>query len=84
VSKAKARSFDDKVMAEVLGVYECVAPVIEEALERLRRARAKLLDMIARDHADGLGEVLGDVNKAISDLEGVLKLLRGRRPWLGS
>jgi hypothetical protein len=72
VSKAKARSFDDEVMAEVLGVYECVAPVIEEALERLRRARAKLLDIIARDHADGLGEVLGDLNKAISDLEELL------------
>jgi len=57
---------------------------VEVALERLWRARAKLMDLISLSRVDGLGEVLGDVNKAISDLEGVLKLLRGRRPWSGS
>ena len=56
-----------------------VEEALETALERLQRARAKLMDLIARRGPDGLGEVLGDLNKAISDLEGVLKLLRGRR-----
>jgi hypothetical protein len=57
-----------------------VAPIIEGAVERLKRARAKLMDLITQRGSDGLGEVLGDVNKAVSDLEEVLKLLRGRRP----
>ena len=56
-----------------------VQQLLEVALERLSRARAKLMDLISRSGVDGLGEVLGDLNKAISDLEGVLKLLRGRR-----
>jgi acyl-CoA reductase-like NAD-dependent aldehyde dehydrogenase len=54
------------------------APLVEEALERLQRARAKLMDLIARRGSDGLGEALGDVNKAISDLEEALRLLRRR------
>jgi acyl-CoA reductase-like NAD-dependent aldehyde dehydrogenase len=54
------------------------APLVEEALERLQRARAKLMDLIARRDSDGLGEALGDVNKAISDLEEALRLLRRR------
>jgi hypothetical protein len=53
-------------------------------LERLRRARAKLMDLISWSGVDGLGEVLGDVNKAISDLEEALKFLRGRGAWSGS
>jgi len=52
--------------------------LLEVALERLRRARAKLMDLISRERVGGLGEVLGDVNKAVSDLEGVLKFLRRR------
>jgi len=62
----------DRVMEEVLGVYEVVANVISEILERLKRARVKLLDIINRAQIEGLGEVLGDVNKAISDLEELL------------
>ena len=57
-----------------------VASAVEVALERLWRARAKLMDLISLSRVDGLGEVLGDVNKAISDLEQALKLLRGRAP----
>jgi len=57
-----------------------VAPIIEGAVERLERVRARLMDLIARRGPDGLGEALGDVNKAISDLEQALKLLRGRGP----
>jgi hypothetical protein len=62
----------NKEIEEVIGVYECTTIVIEEALERLRRAKAKLLDIISRANVDGLGEVLGDINKAISDLEELL------------
>ena len=61
-------------------VVEEICQLLEVALERLNRARAKLMDLIGRRGSDGLGEVLGDLNKAIGDLEGVLKLLRGRRP----
>jgi hypothetical protein len=56
-------------VSEVVGVYECVAIVISEVLERLRRAKARLLDIISKNNVSGLGEVLGDINKAISDLE---------------
>jgi hypothetical protein len=49
------------------------------ALGRLRRARAKLMDLISRERIDGLGEVLGDVNFSIARLEEALKLL-GRGP----
>lgn len=55
---------------------EEVRQLLEVALGRLRRARAKLMDLISRSRADGLGEVLGDVNKAINDLEEASKLLR--------
>lgn len=61
-----------------------VASAVEVILERLRRARAKLMDLISWSGVDGLGEVLGDVNKAISDLEEALKFLRGRGAWSGS
>jgi exonuclease VII small subunit len=57
-----------------------VQQLLESALERLNLARARLSDLIARRGPDGLGEVLGDVNKAISDLEEALKLLR-RGSW---
>ena len=63
-------SDSDKVMEEVLGVYEVVASVVSEVLERLRRARVRLLGII--DRVEGLGEVLGDINKAINDLEELL------------
>jgi lipoate synthase len=59
-------------MEEVIGVYECVVTVINDALERLKRARAKLLDIISKSDVHGLGEVIGDINKAISDLEELL------------
>jgi hypothetical protein len=54
--------------------------LLESALGRLARARAKLMDLVSRRGPDGLGEVLGDVNKAISDLEQALRLLRRRGP----
>ena len=50
--------------------------LLEVALERLRRARAKLMDLASRERAGGLGEALGDLNKALHDLEQALKLLR--------
>lgn len=53
--------------------------LLEVALGRLRRARAKLMDLISRERIDGLGEVLGDVNFSIARLEEALKLL-GRGP----
>lgn len=53
--------------------------LLEVALERLRRARARLMDLVDRSGVDGLGEVLGDVNKAVHDLEEALKLLGRRR-----
>ena len=59
-------------ISEVVGVYECVTEVVKEVLERLKRSRARLLDIISRSNIDGLGEVLGDINKAISDLEELL------------
>jgi len=59
----------DEVLSEVVGVYEGVTEVVKEVLERLKRARIKLLDIISRAQVEGLGEVLGDINKAISDLE---------------
>jgi lipoate synthase len=62
----------NKEIEEVIGVYECVTIVIKEALDRLKRARAKLLNIISKANIDGLGEVLGDINKAISDLEELL------------
>jgi len=62
----------DKTLEEVTGVYECVITIINDALERLKRARAKLLDMISRGQGESLGEVIGDINKAISDLEELL------------
>jgi mevalonate kinase len=62
----------DKVIEEVLGVYEGVTEVVKEVLERLSRARARLLDIMSRSNIEGLGEVLGDLNKAISDLEELL------------
>jgi len=40
------------------------------------RARAKLMDLVSPSRVDGLGEVLGDLNKAVHDLEQALKLLR--------
>jgi hypothetical protein len=55
-----------------------VASAVEVALERLMRARAKLMDLISRERVDGLGEILGDVNFSIARLEEALKLL-GRR-----
>ena len=61
-----------------------VAPIIEGAVERLERVRAKMMDLIAQRGPDGLGEILGDLNKALSDLEQALKLLRGRGAWSGS
>jgi uncharacterized protein (UPF0548 family) len=75
----------DKVMStqlrlvwalEVGVVAEEVRQLVEIVLERLRRARAKLMDLISRGGPDGLGEVLGDLNKAVGDLEEALKLLR--------
>jgi exonuclease VII small subunit len=62
----------NKEIEEVVGVYECVTIVIKEALERLKQARAKLLDILSKSNIDRLGEVLGDINKAISDLEELL------------
>jgi len=59
-------------LSEIVGVYECVVSVINEVLERLKRARSRLLDIMSRSNTEGLGEVLGDINKAISDLEGLL------------
>jgi hypothetical protein len=56
-------------LSEIVGVYECVTEIINEVLERLKRARSRLLDIMSRSNIDGLGEVLGDLNKAISDLE---------------
>jgi hypothetical protein len=56
---------------EVGATAEEVRQSLEVVLERLRRARAKLMDLVSRGGPDGLGEVLGDLNKAISDLEGV-------------
>ena len=53
-----------------------VAPIIEGAVERLQRSRNKLMDLIAQRGPDGLGEILGDVNKALGDLERALQLLR--------
>jgi hypothetical protein len=61
-------------------VVEEVVQLLEVALERLRRARAKLMDLVSRERVGGLGEVLGDVNKVLHDLEQALKLLRGRGP----
>jgi hypothetical protein len=60
-------------------VVEEACRLLEVALERLSWARAKLMDLISRERVDGLGEVLGDVNKAVGDLEQALRLLRGRR-----
>jgi mevalonate kinase len=59
-------------ISEVFGVYEIVKTVIEQALERLKKARARLLDIISKNNVDSLGEVLGDINKAINDLEELL------------
>jgi hypothetical protein len=56
-----------------------LAQLLEVALERLRRARAKLMDLTSLSGAGGLGEILGDLNKALYDLEEALKLL-GRGP----
>ena len=53
--------------------------LLEVALERLRRARARLMDLVDRSGVDGLGEILGDVNKAVHDLEEALKLLGRQR-----
>jgi hypothetical protein len=53
--------------------------LLEVALERLRRARARLMDLVDRSGVDGLGEILGDVNKAVHDLEEASKLLGRRR-----
>lgn len=54
--------------------------VLEVALERLRRARARVADAVARGGLDGLGEILGDLNFSIARLEQALKLLKGRGP----
>jgi uncharacterized protein (UPF0548 family) len=57
-----------------------VASVVEVVLERLRRARDKLADVIAQRGPDGLGEILGDLNFSVARLEEALKLLERRGP----
>jgi len=62
----------DERIIEDFGVYELVTRVLKNVKERLERARAKLLDIKSKNDIAGLGEVIGDINKAVSDLEELL------------
>jgi hypothetical protein len=54
----------------------CITELIEVALWRAERVRAKLADLVVQKGSDHIGELLGDVNMVVSNLEEALRVHR--------
>jgi len=55
-----------------------IAELIEVALWRAERVRARLADLVAQKGSDSIGELLGDMNMVVSNLEEALRV-HGRK-----
>jgi N-glycosylase/DNA lyase len=52
------------------------AELIEVALWRAERVRAKLADLVVQRGPDNIGELLGDMNMVVNNLEEALRVYR--------